>query len=185
MQKICLIALIAFAGAASAEMPPVTVSPAAAFSEPERIAENVKNECGLPAYQADAVRRQIEELGIKATKAEKDEVPPTGIFVQLRIEGAVSSGNAWVPFSTGHNKYVTTSVKLYENGKEVDTYRRMIHSKGGALGNFKGSCAVLENCADAIAKDVGGWVKNQLTTRNAAAPPAQTQDAAKQESPGG
>jgi hypothetical protein len=76
----------------------------------------------------------------------------------LRIENALSSGNAFI----GHRKQVTTSAKLYANGKEIARSTHTRDSMGGFTGGFKGSCAVLERCANTLANDITTWLKGQL-----------------------
>jgi hypothetical protein len=147
-----------FAGDAS-----VMIAPAATFSS--TIPSNIQTECNLATYQADAVRRHAEALGIPVATAEKDEAPPSGRFLKLRIESAFSSGNAFI----GHRKQVAISAKLFEDGKEIANFAGARDSMGGAFGGFKGSCTVLERCADTLGKDVAGWLKAQLAAGNAPA----------------
>jgi len=146
----------------------ILVSPAAAFSNPDMIASNVKEECGLPAYQAGVVRRQMESSGLAAKVSDKDEVPGNGRFLLLRVENAMSAGNAFI----GHRKQVATSAKLYENGNEIARSVHTRDSMGGFGAGFKGSCAVLQRCADTLAIDITTWLKGQLASLATAAPPA-------------
>jgi hypothetical protein len=144
---------------AVAEPPSLSMSPTADYLVPDVVAENIRSECKLPEYQAEAVRRQVEGLGVKLEVAAKDEVPPSGKFLQLRITNAVSSGNAFV----GHRKHVAILVKLFDNGKELAKTSLQRDSSGGFSGGFKGSCAVLERCAKTLGKDTAEWLKKQLS----------------------
>jgi len=166
---VMVVFLVAVSADAVADSPTVLISPAAEFLNPDNIQDSIKTECNLPAYQAAAVQRQLEKFAITFTVAEKDQIPASGTYLQLRIENAVSSGHGWVPFSGGHNKYVTTSATLFQNGKEISRFKRQDHSMGGAMGNFKGSCTVLERCADTLGKDVAEWLKKQLPAPDASA----------------
>jgi len=161
--KYAYIAVLAICApvVAFAETGSLLISPTAAFSEPDGVADNIKAECNLPTYQAEAVRRQIESQGIKVGITEKDEIPPTGKFLQLRIVNAVSSGNAFL----GHRKQVVVLVKLFENGKELAKSTLSRDSRGGFGAGFKGSCAVLERCADTLGKDVAEWLKPKLAAQ--------------------
>lgn len=143
---------------AFADIPPLLISPVAPFAHPDAVAENIQRECNLPAYQAEAVRSRFAQQNVPFTVAEKDEVPASGRYVQLRIESAYSSGNAGI----GHRKQVTTSARLFENGKEVEKFVRTRNSKGGVFGGFQGSCKILERCADALAADIAKWTQRRL-----------------------
>jgi hypothetical protein len=155
-----------------ADNPQVTIAPVAAFSEPDLIADNIKAECNLPPYQAQTVRHALESNGFQVTVAEKDEVPSNGRFLQVRILNAVSSGNAFL----GHRKQVITLVRLFENGNEVAKGTLARDSRGGLGAGFKGSCTVLERCADTLGKDIAEWLKKKIDTQ--ASVPASAGDAA-------
>lgn len=169
MRRLFVALFVALVPAAAlADDAVILVSPAAAFSNPDMIATNIKVECGLPTYQAGAVHRQMEASGVAAKVSDKDEVPGNGRFLMLRIENAMSAGNAFI----GHRKQVTTSAKLYDNGKEVARSGHTRDSMGGFGAGFKGSCAVLQRCADTLAIDITTWLKGQLASLATAAPPA-------------
>jgi hypothetical protein len=171
MNRICLTLLLAAGPAAAMAADAVVVlSPVAAYANPEAIAENIKSECKLPEYQTDVFRRELEAQGVSVKLGEKDEVPGTGRFVQLRIQHALSSGNAFI----GHRKHVTTSVKLFENGKEIARSTHARDSMGGFGGGFKGSCTVLERCADTLAKDLTAWLKRELAKSSSATSATET-----------
>lgn len=157
-----LVVILSFA--ALADDAPIQISSVAAYSDPDRIASNIKDECNLPAQQAKAVQRSIETLGIQTEVTEKDEIPQSGKFIQLRIENAYSLGNAFI----GHKKQVTTTARLFENGKEINKYTETRSSGGGFGAGFKGSCTVLERCTDALGKDIAKWLKSALAQRNPA-----------------
>lgn len=136
------------------------MSPTAVYTSPDTIANNIKDECELPVYQAEAVRRELKKLGIAFADAGPGEVPVTGKYLQLGIPAAYSTGSAGI----GHRKQITTSAQLFENGKEVAKTSSTRNSMGGFMGGFKGSCSVLQRCADATASDIARWVKAQLAT---------------------
>ena len=130
------------------------VSPAASYGT--AITDKVKAECALAETQSEAVLKQLGAAGISAQAAGGDAVPAKGRFLQLRIESAISAGNGF----TGHRKQVTTSARLFENGKEVAQTTLSRDSGGGAFGGYKGSCNVLRRCAITLGKDIAGWVRN-------------------------
>lgn len=141
------------------------MSPTAAYTSPDTIANNIKDECDLPVYQAEAVRRELKKVGIAFADAGLGEVPSTGKYLQLGIPAAYSTGNAGI----GHRKQVTTSAQLFENGKEIGKTTSTRNSMGGFMGGFKGSCSVLQRCADATASDLAKWLKTELARAPASA----------------
>ena len=155
MKSVCLgllIALVPFASLAES----LAVSPAASYGT--GIADNLK-QCGLPATQSESVLKALAASGVAAQAAPADAVPAKGRFLQLRIESAISAGNAFV----GHRKAVTTSAHLFENGKEIGQTTLSRDSTGGFFGGYKSSCSVLRRCTVTLGKDIAGWVKTQGT----------------------
>lgn len=158
MNRLCFALLLAVPVAAFADNTGFVLSPIAAFANPDAIASNIRAECKLPEYQVEVFRRELEAQGIAVKLAEQDVVPAAGRFLQVRIQYAVSTGNAFI----GHRKHVTTSVKLFDDGKEVAGSTHARDSMGGFGAGFKGSCAVLERCADTLAKDMTAWLKREM-----------------------
>lgn len=171
-----LLLLVSFASASSALADPLLVSRTAAYAYPDGVSANVKAECVLPTHQAEAVRLRLSAIGIPATAAESDEIPATGRFLSLRIEGALSGGNAFI----GHGKQVTTTARLFQDGVEVAHFTATRSSMGGFGGGFKGSCSVLNRCANTLASDIGTWLSGELDKtklpepESAAAPNAES-----------
>jgi hypothetical protein len=152
MKSTCLALLVAFVPCAGFAQT-LLVSPTAYGSA---VADNIKAECKLSETQSESVVKQLAAAGIPAEAAANDAVPGSGRYLQLRIESAMSAGNAF----TGHRKQVTTSAHLFENGKEVAQTTLSRDSSGGAFGGYKGSCNVLRRCAITLGKDIAGWVRN-------------------------
>jgi hypothetical protein len=153
VKTACLALLIAFAP--SMALGDLLVSPEAGYGG--AIADNIKAECGLPQSQSEAVLKQLAEVGVLARAAGSDGIPATGRFLELRIENAISSGNAFI----GHRKHVTTSARLFENGVEVAQTTQSRDSSGGFFGGYKSSCSVLRRCTNTLGKDIAAWVKKQ------------------------
>ena len=112
------------------------------------IADKLK-ECKLSEAQSEYVLKELAAAGVPAQAAASDEVPAKGRFLQLRIESAMAAGNAFV----GHQKYVSTSAHLFENGKEIAQTTLSRDSMGGAFGGYKSSCSVLRRCVVTLGKD--------------------------------
>jgi len=129
----------------------------ASFSNPDGIPSSIRDECDLPAFQTDVLKRSLSAARIPVELVESDGVPATGKFLQVRIESAVSAGNAF----TGHMKQVVVSTKLFENGVELAKETHTRESRGGMGAGFKGSCSVLRRCSETLGKDIAKWVKAQ------------------------
>lgn len=154
MRNLALaLGIVCTALAASAE--PLQVSTDVPFGA--AVADNIKDECALPRSQADAVLAQLAAAGVEAQGTAASEAPATGRFLQLRIESAMSAGNAF----TGHRKQVTTSAVLYEDGQEVARTTKSRDSMGGFFGGYRSSCNVLRRCTNTLGKDIAGWVASQ------------------------
>jgi hypothetical protein len=153
MKTLCLALAVLLPCAASGEA--LLVSPAASYGT--AIADKVKAECALAETQSEAVLKQLGAAGIAAQAAGSDAVPAQGRYLQLRIESAISAGNGF----TGHRKQVTTSARLFENGKEIAHTTQSRDSTGGMFGGYKGSCNVLRRCAIVVGKDIAAWVRSQ------------------------
>ena len=128
------------------------------FSNKDAVDGAIVAECNLPQRQAQLLVEQLKAAGIE-TSQEKNLTPKAGANVlKLEIATAVSGGNAF----TGHSKFVTVTGILFQNGKEAGKFVATRKSGGGAFGGYKGSCAVLGRCAQAIGKDIAGWLKSPV-----------------------
>ena len=155
--KIVCFALLAACVPCASLADPLLVSPSADYSATASVAENIKTECKLPAAQSESVLKELAAAGIPAQAAASGAVPAKGRYLQLQIDSAISAGSAF----TGHQKQVTTSARLFENGKEIAQTTKTRDSMGGAFGGYRGSCSVLHRCTNTLGKDIAAWVKSQ------------------------
>lgn len=121
------------------------------------IPDNIKAECGLPQAQTEAVLEYLADVGLPARAAGSDAIPATGRYLELRIENAISAGNAFI----GHRKHVTTSARLFQDGVQIGETTQSRDSSGGFFGGYKSSCSVLRRCTNTLGKDIAAWVKKQ------------------------
>jgi hypothetical protein len=156
MKATCLALFVAFLPFASFA-DPLLVSPSADYAASGSVPDNIKAECKLPAAQSEAVVKELVAAGIPAQVAPSGGVPAKGRFLKLQIESAVSAGNAFM----GHQKQVTTSAHLFQDGKEISQATKTRDSMGGVFAGYRGSCSVLHRCTNVLAKDVADWVKTQ------------------------
>lgn len=129
----------------------------APYAVPDVIADNVRTECNLPAYQGAAFERAAEAAGIQIERKSTKDLAGAPRAIRLQILNALSAGNAFM----GHRKQVTLTAKLFREGAEVSTFKATRESMGGIAAGFKGSCAVLERCADTLGEDLARWLKGQ------------------------
>ncbi len=118
----------------------------------------VRTECALGIKLADS----IDDYG---DTYDKNIVPTNNLKAKkkgrvLKMEIIDLLGRAGGAYS-GY-KYVTVKGTLKENGKVIGTFRAKRYSGGGFWGGFKGTCAILGRCTNAIAKDIVLWLENPV-----------------------
>lgn len=136
----------------------VVIGEEAPYSNKDVIDTAIVAECALPKRVTELLAQALTKAGIEH-KTVANPKPDSGANVlQLEIAQAQSGGNAFV----GHFKGVTVSGKLFQNGKQVATFVATRKSSGGAFGGFKGSCAVLGRCTQAIGQDIARWLSSPV-----------------------
>jgi hypothetical protein len=125
------------------------------FQNEDLIERAIVTDCDLPNVQLAELQRAASEERVPLAAQSGD----AGRTLEIQIVNAVAGGNAFV----GHQKGVTLTGKLFENDREVASFSAMRSSGGGAFGGFKGSCAVLNRCAETLAKDITAWLGNPTT----------------------
>lgn len=126
------------------------------FTEGGYIADNIKAECNLPSYQATALANAMRRLGYDPVISSDAPVPSDAEVLKLEISSAFSSGNAFV----GHRKGMSVSGRLSKNDEQIGSFVAFRKSMGGFFGGFKGSCTVLQRCADELGDDIAKWLKS-------------------------
>ena len=64
-------------------------------------------------------------------------------------------------------KWMSVKGELFDNGKQIGSFRAKRLSTGGAFGGFKGTCAIIGRCSKTLGSDIAGWLGSP--TPNAAA----------------
>ena len=141
----------AFAGTNARLEMPVTYHPEAG------VVENVRTECQIEDMLASRIGgalgkingtgNGVQEPGVKAEGAQTLRIQITHV---LGVGGGAWSGP----------KAITVMVEVLEDGKTVRKTKITRWSMGGAFGAFKGTCSILERCANAITRDLSRWVQN-------------------------
>lgn len=104
----------------------------------------------LPDFLAQYAR----EKGITVNFASQVEAGSPGRVLVMEFADVVSDGNAFL----GHHKSVTVKGKLYQDGKQLGSFKGRRNSMGGAFGGFKGACSVLGRSVKALGEDIAGWL---------------------------
>ncbi|MBS1229663.1 MAG: hypothetical protein H6R17_2940 [Proteobacteria bacterium] len=155
MKKLLFVTLLVNASAVLAATTllevPVTYHPNAG------VVAAVKQECQIESMLSTRVGSMLGKLNKTG-----DGTIETGLeasdntLLRLQITHILGvGGGAW----TGP-KAITLTAELLENGKVSRKTKINRWSVGGVFGAFKGSCTILERCADAITKDLSRWVQN-------------------------
>lgn len=144
LKSLMFVGLMGLASAAPAAG--VNVASPVPYSADNTVQTNVREECSISVALLEGLS------GVTPVEAFNAQGP--GRNLALEITDAQSAGNAFI----GHRKSVTVKGQLYEGGKLVGNFVARRQSGGGIAGAYKGSCAVIHNCAEVIGKDIVSWL---------------------------
>jgi hypothetical protein len=141
--------------AAHAEDTTYTVISPVPFAENSMASSDVKASCTLdtrlPEFIADFAKR-----GVKVVVAPDSGDNIEGKVLYLTITNVLGAGGgAW-----SGAKSVTVEGLLKENGEVIGSFTAARYSGGGAFGGFKGTCAILGRCIQALGKDIATWLQD-------------------------
>ena len=132
----------------------ITIAKQAPFAQQMSVPDAVRAECNLPGKVTEYVKEFAGKTYDKVVLADNVSAQTPGQALALKIVGITGTGGgAW-----SGAKHVTVEGTLWENGKVKGTFTATRYSGGGAFGGYKGTCAILGRCVQAIGKDVGGWL---------------------------
>lgn len=133
----------------------ITINQNVSYHDEKIIPTNIKSECvNLGPRLAASTEAAVKKQGWSVIKKDSVDGTTAGVSLKLTIANALSGGNAFM----GHHKSVSIIAEVFKDGKLIDTYTGNRNSSGGFGAGFKGSCAVLERCADTLGKDVAKWL---------------------------
>jgi len=136
----------------------VVIPSEAPYANEQAVDAAVRTECALPKRTIDLLSSAMNAAGIEP-RIVAQATPKSGDKVLLlNIDSVTQRGNAMM----GRIKVVTVSGKLYENGKPVASFVATRGSGGGAFGGWKGSCAIMGRCVEAIGRDVAHWLASPV-----------------------
>jgi hypothetical protein len=134
----------------------IYVASTAPFADPNTIAQNVKDECGLPKEQIEQLIYDAIEEKVQLKVNDEAAAAKRGRVLQVEITTATSKGTAF----WGHHKTVAIQGRLLDDGVEVASFTALRGSRGGFWGQYMNACAVLHRCQDTLGSDVVEWLKN-------------------------
>lgn len=136
----------------------IAINQTVTYQNENIIAAKIRTECvNLGPKLVASTEAAVQKSGWSVIKKDVIDSNTDGVSMKLTITNAHSSGNAFI----GHHKSVSIIAELFKDGKLVDTFAADRNSSGGFGGGFKGSCAVLERCANTLGKDVSEWLAKQ------------------------
>jgi hypothetical protein len=153
-----VLGLAAMGAQAQEPVKKVVVPAEVPYSNVEVIDSAIVKECNLPGQVGQRLQNALKAAGIEATPVAGATPKAGDTVLLLEIAQAQSSGNAFV----GHKKSVTVSGKLYRKGEQVAKFVSTRNSGGGFGAGYKGSCAVLVRCAEAVAQDAARWLSSPV-----------------------
>jgi hypothetical protein len=153
--SIFAVALVCVSFAASAEDTTYTLARSVPFADDSMASADVKASCTLDTRLPEFVKKAAKR-GIKVVISDEPLENAEGKVLRLEIVHVLGTGGgAW-----SGAKSVTVEGELTENGEVIGSFTAARYSGGGAFGGFKGTCAILGRCIQAIGKDIAGWLKN-------------------------
>ncbi len=148
-----LLAGVPAAGLVHAEGRLYVQSPAV-YAPGASYVQRVKDECAVEVKLAGQVRNQLRKhfddvIPIKDL-AEAGEEKALGLAIS-EIHGV--GGGGW-----SGSKSITAQAKLQQGGKVIGVFKDRNSSRGGVLGPFQGTCAILDRAAEDLAEDIAKWL---------------------------
>lgn len=124
------------------------------YHDADRIDNRITSECNQLGERFSAyITQYADRNGVNVVRTGGD-LASFPNHVEIEIESAISSGNAFM----GHAKGISVYAVLYRNGKVVDKTTFFRSSNGGFMGGFKSSCSVLNRTVKALGKDIAQWL---------------------------
>jgi hypothetical protein len=136
---------------------PVTMARSVPYADDAEISSKVRSECvKLQDQLAEFIREYGKANGVDVRLVDDPTRNGPGRVLEVEIVEAVSMGNAFI----GHQKFTRVGGTLFDDGKQVASFRARRNSMGGAFGGYKGSCSVLGRTVKALGQDIAQWLRN-------------------------
>lgn len=156
------IPLLSFASEKLFVQVPAVLDPAAP------IVDSVKNQCGVEMLIGNHVFEKVSQYVDGTTQLQKGENAGQSPVLRLTILSVHGFGGG----SWSGAKSITIHAQLVQNGQTIQSTVLTRGSRGGPLGGFSGTCAIMERIARTLGKDVANWLPEDKLS-------SQTQPSAK------
>jgi len=148
---------LSFAAAADAAEP-IFVQIPALFDPRAPVNDAVRRECGLDGLLGNDVFEQVKATFPDSTALQK----PAGTEREKVLRVTILSVSAQGGGLWSGGKSITVRADLVQSGKIIATTVKERGSRGGAFGQFRGTCGILERVTAALGKDIATWVSQML-----------------------
>jgi len=139
------------------------------YAEGVKVSDEVRAECKLETKLAESVKTHLEKTHFKVSVTQEEDIKRGGKFLDVRMIGVHADEFGW-SWQTGGGSMVTIKAELKENGEMTNTFSYYRHSNR----RFSGVCELLENCVNALGKDIARWiVRISPPPSNKAVPPEE------------
>lgn len=125
------------------------------FERVEDISQTVKRECNLLGKLSQFVKRSANSQYAKII-SNSHSTPSRAEVLQIDIE-QVKGGRGGI-WSGG--KMILIKGKLTKDGMVLGTFRGRRYYVDEGFAGYKGGCAVLTRCLNALGIDIAGWLGN-------------------------
>ncbi len=134
----------------------LTLQKKASFEKGLSIPGTVKDECELETTVVESIesfaRHDFDKIDF--VDSISSSTPGKALAVTISdLSG--SAGGVW-----SGPKHLTIDCTLRQNGRIMGTFRATRVAGTAAWGSYRGTCAMLEQCAKNLGKDVAAWLKN-------------------------
>lgn len=127
---------------------PVALPSGVPFVRPDEVPARVREHCALPARILEAVREHAGDASSPGAPPDPER------RLELRIRDVhAPGGGAW-----SGPKWISLEGELVEGSRRVAFHARRA-SLGGPLAPMLDTCEILSRCADALGRDVAGWLR--------------------------
>jgi len=132
----------------------IYVKSTASIAKGSNIDEEVNAKCTIPKNLVAHVLKYSKKIGVKIVV--KDDIRADEYELKLFLVEVVSQGNIIV----GRNEHVVISASIVKGNDVIYSMGAARVTGGGAFGNFKSFCSVLDVATNKLGEDTANWVAN-------------------------
>lgn len=164
--KICFVFFLSLASEISQAANLWVTNPARLYN-PNSLSTKTSNECAPQTLLAQKVIKElsksfsdIQEWNEQVILDNKDSTP--------RLELTILSSNSTGGGGWSGAKMLLIKAELIQNDHVLSSFIKSRNSKGGVFAPIKGTCDLLDNITDTLARDIDAWIKKAGAIKNPA-----------------